>query len=48
MKFTSDIIIGLEIPVGFEKNLPVRMLLTEDHLQDEKLIQLGSTIEKGK
>jgi len=38
----------LNIPVGFEKNLPVGMLLTADHLQEGKLIQLGSAIEKGK
>ena len=38
----------LNVPVGFEKNLPVGMLLIADHLQEGKLIQLGSTIEKGK
>ena len=38
----------LNVPVGFEKNLPVGMLLIADHLQEGKLIQLGSAIEKGK
>ncbi len=32
----------LNIPVGFENNLPVGMMLTADHLQESKLIQLGS------
>ena len=32
----------LNVPVGFEKNLPVGMLLISDHLQEEKLMQLGS------
>ncbi|MEK6983208.1 MAG: amidase family protein [Nanoarchaeota archaeon] len=36
----------LNVPVGFEKNLPVGMLLIGDHLQERKLIQLGSAIEK--
>ena len=34
------------INVGFEKNLPIGMLLTADHLEEKKLIQLGSFIEK--
>ena len=38
----------LNVPVGFEKNLPVGMMLIADHLQEGKLIQLGSAIEKGK
>ncbi len=38
----------LNVPVGFEKNLPVGMLLIGDHLQEGKLIQLGSSIGKGK
>ena len=38
----------LNVPVGFEKNLPVGMLLIADHMQEGKLIQLGSAIEKGK
>ena len=38
----------LNVPVGFEKNLPVGMLLIADHLQEGKLIRLGSAIEKGK
>jgi aspartyl-tRNA(Asn)/glutamyl-tRNA(Gln) amidotransferase subunit A len=38
----------LNVPVGFEKNLPVGMLLIADHLQEGKLIQLGSAMEKGK
>ena len=32
----------LNVPVGFENNLPVGMMLTADHLQEGKLIQLGS------
>ena len=36
----------LNVPVGFEKNLPVGMLLIADHLQEGKLIQIGSAIEK--
>jgi aspartyl-tRNA(Asn)/glutamyl-tRNA(Gln) amidotransferase subunit A len=35
----------LNVPVGFEKDLPVGMLLTSDHLQESKLIQLGSALE---
>lgn len=31
----------LNIPVGFEKNLPVGLMLTADHLQESKLLQLG-------
>jgi len=38
----------LNVPVGYEKNLPVGMLLIGDHLQEGKLLQLGSAIEKGK
>lgn len=38
----------LNVPVGFEKSLPVGMMLIADHLQEGKLIQLGSAIEKGK
>lgn len=38
----------LNVPVGFGKNLPVGMLLIADHLQEGKLIQLGSAIERGK
>ncbi len=34
----------LNVPVGFEKNLPVGMLLIADHLEEGKLIQLGSVI----
>lgn len=35
----------LNVPVGFEGKLPVGMLLTGDHLQEEKLLQLGSVFE---
>ncbi len=35
----------LNVPVGFEKNLPVGMLLTGDHLQEGKLLQLGNVFE---
>jgi len=36
----------LNVPVGYEKNLPVGMLLIGDHLQEEKLLQLGSVFER--
>ncbi len=32
----------LNVPVGFVDKLPVGMLMTADHLQESKLIQLGS------
>ena len=35
----------LNVPVGFEKGLPVGMLLIGNHLQEGKLIQLGSAFE---
>jgi len=35
----------LNVPVGYEKNLPVGMLLIADHLQEGKLLQLGSVFE---
>ncbi|MBI4149770.1 Asp-tRNA(Asn)/Glu-tRNA(Gln) amidotransferase subunit GatA [Candidatus Woesearchaeota archaeon] len=35
----------LNMPVGMEKGLPVGMLLTADHLQEGKLVQLGSWLE---
>jgi aspartyl-tRNA(Asn)/glutamyl-tRNA(Gln) amidotransferase subunit A len=38
----------LNVPVGYEKNLPVGMLLIGDHLEEGKLLQLGSAVEKGK
>ncbi len=31
----------LNVPVGFERNLPVGMLLIGDHLQEGKLLQIG-------
>ncbi|MFH0867907.1 MAG: amidase family protein [Candidatus Woesearchaeota archaeon] len=36
----------LNVPVGFEDKLPVGMLMTADHLQESKLIQLGSVFDK--
>jgi len=36
----------LNVPVGFEDKLPVGMLLIGDHLQELKLLQLGSLFEK--
>ena len=36
----------LNVPVGYSDNLPVGMLLTGDHLQEGKLLQLGSIFEK--
>ena len=35
----------LNVPVGFENSLPVGMLLTGNHLQEGKLLQLGSVFE---
>ncbi|MBI1935479.1 Asp-tRNA(Asn)/Glu-tRNA(Gln) amidotransferase subunit GatA [Candidatus Woesearchaeota archaeon] len=35
----------LSVPVGYEKGLPVGMLLTGDHLQEGKLLQLGNVFE---
>jgi|TARA_B100001971_G_scaffold173518_1_gene166482 aspartyl-tRNA(Asn)/glutamyl-tRNA(Gln) amidotransferase subunit A len=35
----------LNVPVGFSDKLPVGMLLTADHLQESKLIQLGSVFQ---
>jgi len=35
----------LNVPVGFEEKLPVGMLLIADHLQESKLIQLGSVFD---
>lgn len=35
----------LSIPVGFEKKLPIGMMLISDHLQEGKLIQLGGAVE---
>jgi aspartyl-tRNA(Asn)/glutamyl-tRNA(Gln) amidotransferase subunit A len=36
----------LNVPVGFSDKLPVGMLLTADHLQESKLIQLGSVFDQ--
>ncbi|MBI2651411.1 Asp-tRNA(Asn)/Glu-tRNA(Gln) amidotransferase subunit GatA [Candidatus Woesearchaeota archaeon] len=36
----------LNVPVGFSNKLPVGMLLIADHLQEEKLMQLGSLFEQ--
>jgi len=35
----------LNVPVGFKNKLPVGMLLTGDHLQEGKLLQLGAILE---
>lgn len=35
----------LNVPVGFSDKLPVGMLLTADHLEEGKLIQLGSVFD---
>jgi len=37
----------LNVPLGFEDKLPIGMLLTSDHLQEGKLIQLGKEFENG-
>ena len=36
----------LNVPVGYSNGLPVGMLLTGDHLQEGKLLQLGSFFER--
>ena len=36
----------LNVPVGYENNLPVGMLLIGDHLQEKKILQLGSLFER--
>ncbi|MEK6945999.1 MAG: amidase family protein [Nanoarchaeota archaeon] len=36
----------LSAPVGYSNGLPVGMLLTGDHLQEGKLLQLGSVFER--
>jgi len=36
----------LSVPVGFEKNLPVGMLLIGNHLEEGKLMQLGNVFER--
>ena len=38
----------LNVPVGVQKGLPVGMLLIGDHLQEGKLIQMGSVFEEKK
>ena len=35
----------LSINVGFEKKLPVGMMIIGDHLMEKKIIQLGSSVE---
>jgi len=35
----------LNVPVGFENKIPVGMLLIGDHLQESKIIQLGSLFD---
>ena len=35
----------LNVPVGFEGKLPVGMLMISDHLEESKLIQLGSVFD---
>jgi len=35
----------LNIPIGFEDKLPVGMLLIGDHLQESKLLQMGSLLD---
>ncbi|MBI2128932.1 aspartyl/glutamyl-tRNA amidotransferase subunit A [Candidatus Woesearchaeota archaeon] len=36
----------MSIPVGFKGNMPVGMMLIGDHLEESKIIQLGSAVEK--
>lgn len=37
----------LNVPAGFENKLPVGMLLIGDHLEESKLLQMGSLFEEG-
>lgn len=37
----------LNVPVGYENNLPVGMLLIGNHLQEKKILQLGNLLENG-
>ena len=37
----------LNVPVGFENKLPVGMLLIGDHLEESKILQMGSLFENG-
>jgi aspartyl-tRNA(Asn)/glutamyl-tRNA(Gln) amidotransferase subunit A len=34
----------INIPVGHENNLPIGMMLTADHLNEGKLLQIGSAL----
>ncbi|MBI2134648.1 Asp-tRNA(Asn)/Glu-tRNA(Gln) amidotransferase subunit GatA [Candidatus Woesearchaeota archaeon] len=36
----------LNVPVGFEEKLPVGMMLTADHLEEGKLLQIGSLFDE--
>jgi len=36
----------MNIPIGFEKDLPIGMMLTSNHLQEGKLLQLAKEFEK--
>lgn len=36
----------MNVPIGFEKGLPVGMMLIADHLNEGKLIQVGNALEK--
>ena len=36
----------LNVPVGFVDKLPVGMMLTGDHLEESKLLQMGSLFDK--
>lgn len=38
----------ISIPVGFKDKMPIGLMLTADHLQEEKLIQAGSKLEVSK
>ena len=35
----------LNVPVGFDENMPVGMMLTADHLEEGKLIRMGSVFD---
>jgi aspartyl-tRNA(Asn)/glutamyl-tRNA(Gln) amidotransferase subunit A len=37
----------LSVPIGYKDNLPIGMLLTGDHLQEKKLLDLGNILENG-
>ena len=35
----------MNVPIGFKKDMPIGMMLIADHLEEKKLVQLGSKLE---